>query len=64
MPDVKLSTVEYVEAGGGQCPFCLSHEIEGRFIEVNAGTAMQPINCLGCGKRWTDVYELKTYVTE
>uniref|UniRef100_A0A6M3M5T5 Uncharacterized protein n=1 Tax=viral metagenome TaxID=1070528 RepID=A0A6M3M5T5_9ZZZZ len=49
---------EYVNSGGTSCPYCGSQEIQGGFIEVDAGSAWQSIDCLECGKGWKDIYRL------
>jgi ribosomal protein S27E len=49
---------EYVESKGVRCPYCKSEDIEGGFVETNAGTAQQNIRCNNCGEEWTDSYTL------
>ena len=49
----------YLEESGVNCPFCGSSQIEGASVEINAGSAYQPIGCLQCDKRWNDVYTLR-----
>lgn len=48
----------YIESGGCCCPFCSSRDVDGQFIEVDAGRATQPMGCLNCGGQWTDQYVL------
>ena len=48
----------YIDAGGVHCPFCGSSDIEGGFVETDAGRATQPISCLTCDQHWTDEYVL------
>jgi len=48
----------YVVTGGVSCPFCRSKDIEGGHIEVDAGSAWQPVTCSACGREWEDVYRL------
>ena len=48
----------YIEGGGVSCPFCGSSDIEGQFVEVDAGRATQPMGCLKCDHQWTDQYVL------
>ena len=50
----------YIDHGGVECPFCYSGNIEGGQVEVDAGTAHQPMRCTDCDAEWNDVYELKT----
>lgn len=40
------------------CPFCQSTQIAGEQLEVNDGSAFQPVSCLSCGKDWEDNYTL------
>jgi len=49
---------QYVADGGTKCPYCESHDIEGSFVEINVGSGHQRVRCAGCGKVWTDFYEL------
>lgn len=49
---------KYVLDGGCECPFCGSTQIEGREVEVMAGSAFQEMSCLACGAEWDDVYHL------
>jgi len=39
-------------------PNCLSGNIEGGSVEVDAGGATQDISCLDCDSTWTDLYKL------
>ena len=56
---IKKAKQQYLEAKGVNCPFCGSSQIEGASVEINAGSAYQPIGCLECDKRWKDVYTLQ-----
>ena len=58
-----LSQGEYRQNGGCSCPFCGNSDVEGGFVEVDAGTAWQKVKCNGCGKEWHDVYNLDGYET-
>ena len=49
---------EYLFKGGVFCPWCKSSEIQGGFIEIDAGEATQAVSCLECNKNWIDVYTL------
>ena len=55
-----LDTRRYLRAGGVHCPdtSCLSPDIEGGHIEVEAGYAYQPMSCNACGLEWEDQYRL------
>ena len=59
MPLTEEARQQYLEKKGVACPFCSSNEIEGGFVEIDAGSAYQPICCLRCEKRWNDVYALQ-----
>jgi DNA-directed RNA polymerase subunit RPC12/RpoP len=54
----KKERAAYLKAGGVKCPYCGSDDIKGGFIEVIWESAYQPVRCLACDKRWTDVYTL------
>jgi transposase-like protein len=54
----------FIKAGGVCCPLCGSSNIEGGFIEVDAGRATQRITCPDCGRHWTDVYCLTEIVPD
>ena len=49
---------EYIESGYCKCPYCGGENIEGAMIEVDSGSAYQPVSCNDCNKSWEDVYEL------
>lgn len=55
---IPLTDAEYVAKAGTVCPGCHSEQIEGGSIEVDLGTATQPMTCNDCGAEWTDVYQL------
>jgi len=48
----------YIGMKGVRCPLCLSDEIEGGPIEVDAGDAIQDITCGNCRSTWQDHYHL------
>ncbi len=49
---------KYVSSGGVRCPYCGSDDIEGGFVEINAGGAEQELVCNACQKKWRNVYQL------
>jgi len=49
---------EYIRKGGVTCPYCGSYDLQGGFVEIDQGTAKQPMTCLACSKSWHDYYEL------
>lgn len=55
----------YITSGGVRCvnPDCRSDNIEGDFIETDAGQARQRITCKECEWSWVDVYTL-TSITD
>lgn len=55
---MSLTNEEYVAEGGGECPDCGSGDIVGGFIDIEAGTATQRVNCNDCGQEWVDSYKL------
>lgn len=60
--DKPVTSDEYVQKGGTCCPFCGSTDINGGQVEIDAGTACQPVDCSECEKEWTDTYSLTGYV--
>lgn len=53
---------EYVEADGGLCPSCGSHNITSTGnVEINCNLAYQNIMCKECNAEWTDDYKLMGY---
>ena len=40
------------------CLNCGSSDIEGRFVNVDCGSAWQSIECMECNSSWDDVYKL------
>lgn len=57
----KLTSSEYVEAGGAICPVCESNDIEGGPVEIDIGVAQQYCTCLNCDASWRDLYDLTGY---
>ena len=58
MEDFEKSMEDYIEKGGVGCLFCGSDNIEGGFIEIDVGRALQKIGCNECSAEWQDVYKL------
>ena len=48
----------YLKSNGSACPYCGSNEIEGGGLESDVGSCWNPVECLECGRCWTDIYEL------
>lgn len=46
----------YIKSSYCKCPYCESENIEGAMVEVDSGSAYQPISCNDCHKTWEDVY--------
>ena len=58
-----MTDSEYVEGGGGKCPFCRGEDIEGiDGVEIDSGTAWQRVYCAGCERTWQDSYRLVGYL--
>ncbi len=55
---------EYLQNGGGFCPYCRSDEIEGDDMEFDRGCMEQRIRCHECSKRWWDHYSLEGIVED
>ena len=56
-----LNSEEYRDKGGVRCPACLSEELDGGPVHVDAGIAWQTILCQFCGANWSDTYTLTGY---
>lgn len=56
-----MSDREYVRSSGTKCPVCRSTQISGEQLEVDAGTAWQPMKCSDCHATWNDTYQLVGY---
>lgn len=56
-----LSSKDYTKQGGVKCPNCKSEDIEGFDVDVDFGTASQPVTCNDCGADWVDIYNLVGY---
>lgn len=53
-----IDKAAYIKAKGLICPHCGAETIEGGFIQVEAGEAVQNMRCSECGNQWQDVYHL------
>jgi transcription elongation factor Elf1 len=54
----------YIRSRGLVCPFCKAESVQGGFIQVEAGKAIQDMSCLECENRWQDVYQLVDVIPE
>lgn len=57
----RLNPKKYAKEYGVHCPNCLSNDIEGGQIDIDAPRARQTIICNTCHASWIDVYVLKYY---
>jgi Zn ribbon nucleic-acid-binding protein len=57
----QLTDKQYVDAGGGECPYCASLDLDAGVMENDYTTAWQKVKCLKCGKVWGDIYSLVGY---
>ena len=53
-----IDKATYINAKGLICPHCGADSIEGGFIEVEAGEALQDMSCCQCRGKWQDIYHL------
>lgn len=59
----RLTDSEYVEKDGNVCPYCGSDATDGTArVNFEGREAFQDIECMSCGEKWTDTYELTGYV--
>ena len=56
----KVQKKKYLKKTGVRCPYCNSGDLNtiGSLRSNKYGKATQDVQCLGCGKMWTDVYTL------
>ena len=54
----------YIQNKGLICPFCGAESIQGGFIQVDSGEAVQEMGCPECGGKWQDVYRLVDIITD
>ena len=51
----------YILSGGSICPYCLSDDIEGGFVEIKGDGAYQDVGCKDCDAQWQAVYQLRAF---
>lgn len=56
-----MTDAQYIAIKGVRCPSCGSSDVTGSHLEVDAGTAFQPMTCSECGANWSDSYVLTGY---
>lgn len=54
-----MSSAEYAERGGLNCPYCGSDNISGGSFDVYHGGVSQDVSCGECDRSWTDDYTLE-----
>ena len=64
MTEPKLSQTDYVNRGGGECPWCGSIDLQGHEHLFDEDTAELEVTCDLCGKAWTEEYKLSGYREE
>ncbi|KKM91594.1 hypothetical protein LCGC14_1227060 [marine sediment metagenome] len=47
---------EYLESGGGRCPYCKSTNLNTDGFEE--GSASERVSCVNCDMEWVDCYQL------
>ena len=52
---------KYLASGGGNCPVCGKHNLEGESVDIDGGSATQEMYCTDCESSWTDMYTLTGY---
>ena len=53
-----LNKKAHIKGKGLSCPFCGTSSIQGGFIEIEEGKALQGMECTECEAHWQDVYKL------
>ncbi len=51
---------QYIDAGGGFCPNCQSHQTEGDSVDFDGRHCTQRMRCLDCDAVWFDAYTLSS----
>lgn len=59
---IPFSNEEYIQNGGGYCPFCKSENIQRHSFEIKGKRAEEPITCNNCGKGWKNIYTITSYI--
>lgn len=54
-----MSSAEYAERGGLNCPYCGSDNISGGSFDTYLGGVSQDVACGDCDRSWTDDYTLE-----
>lgn len=57
----QMTSLEYVESAGNECPFCRSRNIIGHNIDSDCDYAWRKVECNNCGKLWTENFKLIGY---
>ncbi len=55
-----MTTEEYVDEIGYQCPVCRGHNLSTKSFDGDAGFVWQNVSCDDCGSTWKDVYTLSS----
>jgi hypothetical protein len=57
-----LDKETYIKGKGLLCPFCEAESVQGGFIQIEAGKAVQEMGCAECEGTWQDVYVLSDVI--
>jgi len=57
----KITDKEYIERGGGICPFCQSEDITGGSFYMEGLIVILNVYCNVCEKQWYDTFTLMGY---
>jgi len=64
-PKIDKKQEEYISAGGTNCPYCGSTDIDGNGVDFDDNEeATEEVECNQCKKRWIDTYELTGFMEE
>ena len=56
---------EYIASEGSRCPYCQSGSLEGYGgYDADADYITSKVECISCGKTWTDLYKLAQILEE
>jgi hypothetical protein len=56
-----MTDAEYLEEGGGLCPYCRSNQLEASDENFDGTTCEVVVRCHSCTETWFDHYELTGY---
>ena len=57
-----MTNEEYVDRDGKECPYCKADNvIASGGLDIDGTVATCIVGCVGCGKRWSDIFVLTSF---